>query len=129
MILGRTQPLASPCPTDPAAITGRPESCLCEDLAGTDSLIRASRVGGPGGGAMGLRIRGRRRDGPPRTIGIGLGTAYAGFGLDLYIHEIGQAVADAESIWSLAHVPIFLGMGIVATGLPWALLRAAVPPP
>src|SRR4030065_52610 len=69
------------------------------------------------------------RDGPPRAIGIGLGTAYAGFGLDLYIHEIGQAVADAESIWSLAHVPIFLGMGIVATGIPWALLRAAVPAP
>ena len=76
---------------------------------------------------MGLRILVRRLDGPPRTIGIGLGTAYAGFGLDLYIHEIGQAVADAESIWSLAHVPIFLGMGIVALGFPGALRRAGVP--
>ena len=66
----------------------------------------------------------RRIGGPMTTIGAGLVMAYAGFAADFYKHEIEKAVGEVETIWSPVHVPIFLGMGIVAAGFLWAVRRA-----
>lgn len=68
----------------------------------------------------------RGLDGPLRTVGVGLVMAYIGFGFDFYVHEVAKSAADAESIWSPAHVPIFIGMGIVGLGFLWALRRVRI---
>lgn len=67
--------------------------------------------------------------GPMVVVGAGLLVAYAGFAADFYKHEIQRATAELESVWSPVHLPIFIGMVIVAIGFLWALRRVSRPSP
>jgi len=69
----------------------------------------------------------RNLGGPMTTMGAGLLVAYAGFAADFYKHEIEKASAELESVWSPVHLPIFLGMAIVALGFLWAWRRMSAP--
>src|SRR3990170_1430457 len=91
---------------------------------GTYSLFCLRSLRGPGDETMGALRYLRRIGGPMTTIGAGLVMAYAGFAADFYKHEIEKAGGEVETIWSPVHLPIFLGMGIVAAGFLWAGRRA-----